>query len=116
MSAAAVTAPALDDDGPWPLDLAFSAAARTLTVAFDTGETHVLPYELLRVESPSAEVQGHSAAQKRVVTGKADVGVLRAEPVGRYAVRIVFDDGHDSGLYTWPWLLRLGRAQAAAAR
>ena len=97
----------------WPVDLAFSASTSTLTIAFDDGATFDIPYELLRVESPSAEVQGHSAAQKRIVRGKADVRVTRAEPVGRYAVRLVFDDGHDSGIYTWDWLHRLGRDRDA---
>lgn len=97
----------------WPLDLEFAAGARTLTVTFEDGTRFAIPYELLRVESPSAEVQGHSAGQKRLVTGKAGVGVVRAEPVGRYAVRIVFDDGHDSGIFTWDWLHRLGAEQGS---
>lgn len=93
----------------WPTDLAFSAAARSLSIQFDDGARFEIPYELLRVESPSAEVQGHSAAAKQLVRGKEQVGVTGAEPVGRYAVRIIFDDGHSSGIYTWDWLYRLGR-------
>lgn len=94
---------------PWPADLAYSRSARVLTVSFETGETFELPAELLRVESPSAEVQGHGPGQKQVVSGKAEVGIARMEPIGRYAVRIVFDDGHDSGLFTWSYLYELGR-------
>lgn len=97
----------------WPHDLAFSASQRTLTVSFDDGARFDIPYELLRVESPSAEVQGHSAAAKQLVRGKEQVGVTGAEPVGRYAVRITFDDGHASGIFTWDWLYRLGRDRDA---
>jgi DUF971 family protein len=107
MSAAAAAAPA------WPVDLEFAAGARQLTVRFDDGAVVTIPYELLRIESPSAEVQGHSAGQKQLVTGKGSVGVERAEPVGRYAVRIVFDDGHASGIFTWDWLRRLGEQREA---
>lgn len=97
----------------WPVDLAFSASARSLAIRFDDGAAFDIPYELLRIESPSAEVQGHSAAAKQLVRGKAHVGVTGAEPVGRYAVRITFDDGHSSGIYTWDWLYRLGRDRDA---
>ncbi len=97
----------------WPLDLAFSASARSLAISFDDGARFDIPFELLRVESPSAEVQGHSAAARQLVRGKEQVGVTGAEPVGRYAVRITFDDGHSSGLYTWDWLYRLGRDRDA---
>lgn len=94
---------------PWPVELIFKRGDRQLDVSFDDGARFEIPYELLRVESPSAEVQGHSAGQKQIVRGKADVGVTRTEPVGRYGVRIMFDDGHGSGLFTWGWLYRLGR-------
>jgi DUF971 family protein len=97
--------------GAWPTDLVVKGAARLLAVSFDDGASYDIPFELLRIESPSAQVQGHSAAQKQVVSGKADVKVVRVEPVGRYAVRLVFDDGHDSGIFTWEWLYRLGRDQ-----
>ncbi len=93
---------------PWPEELHFDRARRVLAVAYDDGATVEVPFELLRVESPSAEVQGHGAGGKRLVRGKADVGVRDAEPVGHYAVRILFDDGHDSGLFTWEYLRRLG--------
>ncbi|MGK2285378.1 gamma-butyrobetaine hydroxylase-like domain-containing protein [Pedomonas sp. V897] len=94
---------------PWPRDLTYSRSTRLLTVTFDSGETFTLPAELLRVESPSAEVQGHGPGQKQIVAGKAQVEIERIEPVGRYAVRIVFNDGHNSGLYTWNYLHKLGR-------
>lgn len=98
-------------DRPWPVELTFKADAKSLQARFDDGVSFIIPYELLRVESPSAEVQGHSSAGKKWVAGKQDVGIERAEPVGRYALRLVFDDGHDSGIYTWDWLYRLGRDQ-----
>jgi DUF971 family protein len=90
------------------VDLAFDRAARCLTVTFDDGAVADLPFELLRVESPSAEVQGHGKGHKKIITGKETVSVVDAEPVGAYAVRIVFDDGHQSGLFTWPYLRQLG--------
>ncbi len=93
----------------WPTELRLDKAKKTLTVSFDTGERFALPAEYLRVESPSAEVQGHSPAEKQIVTGKQNVAITAIEPIGNYAVRLVFDDGHDSGLYSWDWLHRLGR-------
>jgi len=93
---------------PWPTDLVFEREARVLTIAFDDGAHFEIPFELLRVESPSAENKGHGDAPPPPVKGKANVGVVRAEPVGRYAVRIVFDDGHDTGLYSWELLYDLG--------
>ena len=83
-----------------------------LTVVFDGGESFDLPFEYLRVHSPSAEVQGHGPGQGMLVTGKEHVSITRVEPVGRYAVRLVFDDGHASGLYTWRILHELGCQQA----
>lgn len=94
---------------PWPTELRVDEARTTLVVTFDTGQRFVLPAEYLRVESPSAEVQGHSPAQKQIVAGKERVAILGLEPVGNYAVRIRFDDGHDTGLYTWDYLHELGR-------
>jgi DUF971 family protein len=96
--------------GPWPEKLEFRASARTLDIRFDDGKTLSIPFELLRVESPSAEVQGHAAHQKKLVAGKAGVQVTGAEPVGRYAVRLSFDDGHDSGIYAWRYLRELGES------
>lgn len=96
---------------PWPNELKLKKSDRTLTVSFDDGATFTLPAEMLRVESPSAEVQGHGVGQKTTVPGKRHVAITSLEPVGNYAVRIVFDDGHDSGLYTWDTLYRLGAEQ-----
>ncbi len=83
--------------------------SRLLTVSFDDGRTFDLPFEFLRVNSPSAEVQGHGRGQRVLVTGKENVRIDAVEPVGHYAVRLVFDDGHDTGLYTWKYLHELGR-------
>ena len=94
---------------PWPTELRLDPAKKTLSVAFDTGERFALAAEYLRVESPSAEVQGHGPGQKQVVTGKENVAIAALEPVGNYAVRIRFDDTHDTGLYTWDYLHELGR-------
>ena len=93
----------------WPVEIRSNAAERTLAIDFDTGETFTYPAELLRVESPSAEVQGHSAAQKQIVPGKRHVAIAGVEPVGHYAVRIRFDDGHATGLFSWSYLHDLGR-------
>jgi DUF971 family protein len=99
------------DEGVWPESLDYDPAARTLHIRFEGGETFALPAEYLRVESPSAEVQGHSPAQKQTVSGKAAVGIRKIEPVGNYAVRLVFDDLHDTGIYSWRYLHQLGREQ-----
>ncbi len=96
---------------PWPLEIRVKRAERRLEIDFDDGSTFSLPAELLRVESPSAEVQGHTPSQKVTVAGKRHVGIRDLEPVGNYAVRIVFDDGHDTGIYSWSYLYRLGRDQ-----
>ncbi len=98
---------------PWPTELKLSKDRRLLTIAFDDGQRAELPAELLRVMSPSAEVQGHSPEQRVTVAGKKNVGILRLEPVGNYAVRIVFDDGHDTGLYVWAYLRELGEHREA---
>jgi DUF971 family protein len=95
---------------PWPSELRLNAEKDLLTVAFESGESVALGAEYLRVESPSAEVQGHGPLEKTIVPRKRRVKIRRLEPVGRYAVRIVFDDGHDTGLYTWAYLLELGKA------
>lgn len=94
---------------PWPTDISLKKSERTLTVTFDDGAMVTLPAELLRVESPSAEVQGHGAGQKKTVPGKRNVAITNVEPVGTYALRIIFSDGHDSGLFTWDYLYELGR-------
>jgi DUF971 family protein len=98
---------------PWPTELRLDPAKATLVVVFYSGERFALPAEYLRVESPSAEVQGHSLDQKQIVRGKEKVKIDTLEPVGNYAVRIVFDDGHDTGLFSWDYLHELGREYRA---
>ena len=93
---------------PWPEDIALNATADLLTVRFDSGEVFAISAELLRVESPSAEVQGHGSSQKQTPWGKRQVTITAIRPVGNYAVRLVFSDGHDSGLFTWETLYRFG--------
>ncbi len=100
--------PSSPDQRPWPVELKLRKAARALDVTFDDGAAFSLPAEYLRVESPSAEVQGHGASQKKTIPGKRDVTIERLEPVGNYAVRLLFGDGHDSGLFTWDYLYELG--------
>ncbi len=97
----------------WPAELRLNSEKNILTILFEDGARHALPAEMLRVESPSAEVRGHGGSTKPPpVTGKQNVKIARLEPVGNYAVRIVFDDGHDSGLYSWDYLDKLGREQS----
>ena len=96
-------------DNLWPTELRLNPARDGLTVTFDDGERFTLAAEYLRVESPSAEVRGHGGGPKQIVRGKEQVKIKALEPVGNYAVRIVFDDGHDSGLYSWDYLVKLGR-------
>lgn len=96
-------------DTLWPSELRLSRDRRTLTVAFDGGEKYDLAAEYLRVKSPSAEVQGHSPEERKTVPGKRDVMILQIEPVGNYAVRLVFDDMHSTGIYSWDYLAELGR-------
>jgi len=96
---------------PWPLEVRYDKAARQLCVAFDDGSSFSLPAEFLRVESPSADVQGHGANQKKIVAGRAHVGIIEIEPVGNYAVRLHFDDLHNTGLYSWRYLYELGQRQ-----
>ena len=93
----------------WPIELRLRKDRKTLTVTFDNGEQFALPAEYLRVLSPSAEVQGHGPADRKTVGGKREVGIDRVEPVGNYAVRLVFDDGHATGIYSWAYLHELGR-------
>ena len=92
----------------WPTEIKLDKDKRTLSVTFDDGDRFALSAELLRVSSPSAEVQGHSPEQRVTVPGKKDVRITGLEPVGTYAVRIAFDDGHDTGLYMWDYLRDLG--------
>jgi DUF971 family protein len=95
----------------WPTEIRLKKAEKRLEIDFDDGATVRLPAEYLRVESPSAEVQGHGPSQKQLVPGKARVGIAGLEPVGNYAVRILFDDGHSTGIYSWSYLRTLGAEQ-----
>ena len=94
---------------PWPTELRLRKDRRALTVTFDGGESFDLAAEYLRVRSPSAEVQGHSPSERRTVSGKQDVQILELLPVGNYAVRLVFDDMHSTGIFSWEYLFELGR-------
>lgn len=94
---------------PHPITLKLRTRSRVLEVAFDDGARFELPFEYLRVYSPSAEVRGHGPGQETLQIGKHAVNIDKVEPVGSYAVRLVFDDGHDTGLYTWAYLHELGR-------
>ncbi|NMG42548.1 DUF971 domain-containing protein [Aromatoleum toluvorans] len=94
----------LDDDTPIPTALTLHRKSRMLEIAFGEGNEYSLPFEYLRVYSPSAEVRGHGVGQETLQVGKRDVELLDIEPVGHYAVKLVFSDGHDSGLYSWDYL------------
>ena len=95
----------------WPDEIRYISEDKRLEVSFDNGVRFSYPAELLRVESPSAEVQGHSASEKKIVAGRKHVGIMQIEPVGNYAIRIKFDDLHDTGLFTWQYLYQLGENQ-----
>jgi len=90
-------------------ELRIKKEEKTLIVSFDTGERFEIPAELLRVESPSAEVQGHSASEKKIIAGRRHVGIMGAEQVGNYAVKLTFDDLHDTGIFTWTYLHWMGQ-------
>ncbi len=92
----------------WPVEIRVKTAEKCLEIDFDNGDSFTIPAELLRVESPSAEIQGHGPSQKTTIGGRRHVGILAVEPVGNYAVRIRFDDLHDTGLYSWRYLHDLG--------
>jgi DUF971 family protein len=92
----------------WPREIRLKKAEKLLEIEFDDGKVFGLPAELLRVESPSAEVMGHGPSQKQIVPGRREVGIMALEPVGNYAVRIKFDDLHDTGIYSWQYLRFLG--------
>jgi DUF971 family protein len=94
---------------PPPTSIKLRTKSRLLEVTFDDGNRFELPFEYLRVYSPSAEVRGHGPGQETLQLGKHEVGIKAVEPVGNYAVKLVFDDGHDTGLYSWSYLLELGR-------
>ena len=93
---------------PWPTELRLHKGGKALTVAFDNGESFDLSAEYLRVRSPSAEVQGHSPAERKTIGGKRSVAVLEVKPIGNYAVRLVFDDLHSTGIFSWDYLHALG--------
>ena len=98
----------MTDDAPWPTELRLHKDRKTLTVTFDNGESFDLAAEYLRVRSPSAEVQGHSPEERKIVGGKKNVAILEIKPIGNYAVRLVFDDMHSTGIYSWDYLRELG--------
>ena len=91
-----------------PTEIRLQTKSRQVLIAFDDGKQFALPFEYLRVNSPSAEVQGHGPGQEVLQTGKENIRVTAIEPIGHYAVRLVFDDGHDTGLFTWKYLHELG--------
>ena len=95
----------------WPTEIRYKKDEKVLEIDFDDGAKFRLPAELLRVESPSAEVQGHAPDQKKIGAGRRHVGIMEIEPVGNYAVRIKFDDMHDTGIYSWQYLHELGQKQ-----
>ena len=103
----------LNKDTPSPESLTLHGASRVLEVGFSDGQTFRIPFELMRVYSPSAEVQGHGPGQETLQTGKRDVGITAIEPVGHYAVQPTFSDGHSSGIFSWALLHRLGAEQEA---
>ena len=96
----------------WPVEIRHKQAERRLEIEYDNGQVFSLPAELLRVESPSAEVQGHGPSQKKVIAGRREIGIMAIEAVGNYAIRIKFDDLHDTGIFTWQYLYDLGVNQA----
>ncbi|HRP24195.1 MAG TPA: DUF971 domain-containing protein [Thauera sp.] len=103
----------LDRNTPIPTEITVHRKSRRLDIAFDDGSRFELPFEFLRVYSPSAEVRGHGPGQETLQQGKRDVDIVDISPVGNYAIKPVFSDGHDSGLYSWDYLYGLGREQEA---
>ena len=99
----------MTDAAAWPTELRLHKDRKTLTVSFGNGQSFDLPAEYLRVKSPSAEVQGHSPDERKTVPGKKNVMILEVQPVGNYAVRLVFDDLHSTGIFSWDYLHELGR-------
>jgi DUF971 family protein len=100
----------MNEAAPWPQELRLRESGRQLHVQFDSGEHYALSAEYLRTHSPSAEVKGHGPGQQKLVLDKENVRIRDIEPVGNYAVRLLFDDGHSTGLYSWNYLLELGRS------
>ena len=103
----------LDHSIPIPSEIKLHQQSKVMEISFDNGSRFSLPYEYLRVFSPSAEVRGHGPGQEVLQSGKRDVILKEIEPVGSYAIKLIFDDGHDSGLYTWEYLHELGENQHA---
>jgi DUF971 family protein len=101
----------LDANTPLPTEIKLHQASRVLEIAFSDGRTFRFTYEFLRVYSPSAEVRGHGPGQETLQTGKRDIAISSVEPVGHYALRPTFSDGHDSGIYSWDYLYDLGVRQ-----
>jgi DUF971 family protein len=101
------------ENSPWPTEIRLQKDRTALSVAFDNAEVFALPAEYLRVKSPSAEVQGHAPEERKTVGGKRNVQILEVLPVGNYAVRLVFDDMHSTGIFSWDYLRDLGRNHAA---
>lgn len=101
----------MSDASPWPTELRLNPDRDTLSVAYDDGSHYALSAEYLRVQSPSAEVKGHGPGERQTVPKKRSVTISGLEPVGNYAVRIVFSDGHDTGLYSWSYLRELGEEE-----
>lgn len=95
----------------WPVEIRLKSEEKRLEVDFDNGRRFSYPAEFLRVVSPSAEVQGHDPSQRQTVPGRRHVGIMRLEPVGNYAIRIVFDDMHDTGIFSWRYLYEIGEQQ-----
>ncbi len=101
-----------EHEAAWPREIVLSRRERLLKIDFDDGQSFALPAEYLRVESPSAEVQGHGPDERKIIGGKRDVQITSVEPVGNYAIRLVFDDGHATGIYSWAYLHELGMNRA----
>lgn len=104
----------MDRNAPHPTEIKLHQKSRLLEIAFDDGKRFTLPCEYLRVFSPSAEVRGHGPGQEVLQVGKRDVEISDIEPVGAYAVKLVFSDGHDTGLYSWDYLYELGEKQESS--
>ena len=102
----------LQAGSPTPTALTVHNQSRVLEIAFSDGAAFRIPFELMRIYSPSAEVQGHGPGQEILQTGKREVGVVELEPIGNYAVKPVFSDGHESGLFTWDYLYHLGNDES----
>jgi DUF971 family protein len=103
----------MTDPSPRPVEIRLKKAEKSLEISFDDGSRYVLVAEYLRVESPSAEVQGHGPGQKKLVAGRRHVGIMEIETVGNYAIRLMFDDLHDTGIYSWQYLYEMGLDQGS---